>query len=255
MNTPNSLPGASSDPAIDALAADYVLGTLSASARKNVEARLDDEPALRAAIAAWEERLLPLASIPEPVEPSSSLWQRIEQSVAALMPTTTAAKPAMARDTRRSWQDFWNSLNFWRYAAVGGYALAAVLAAVGLQRTAPVSGGPQYLVVLVAPQDKTPGWVVQASAANEALSLVPLGTTSVPPDKSLQFWTKGEQWGGPMSLGLVAPGQTLKVPLDRLPPLENNQLFELTLEPAQGSPLNRPTGPILFIGRAVKVQS
>lgn len=242
MNTPASSP----DPSIDALAADYVLGTLSARARQDVEARLPHEAALRAAVAAWEERLLPLASIAEPVEPSSSLWQRIEQSVAALMPATR-------RPSR--WQDFWNSLSFWRYAAVGGYALAAVLAAVGLQRTAPVSGGPQYLVVLVAPQDQTPGWVVQASSANEALSLVPLGTTAVPPDKSLQFWTKGEQWSGPMSLGLVAPGQTLRVPLDRLPPLENNQLFELTLEPAQGSPLDKPTGPILFIGRAVKVQS
>ena len=54
-------------------------------------------------------------------------------------------------------------------------------------------------------------------------------------------------------LGLVTPGQTLQVPLDKLPPLEPNQLFELTLEPANGSPLDRPTGPIQFIGRAVKV--
>ncbi len=240
MNTPVTPSPGHFDPSIDALAAEYVLGTLSASARKDVEARLPKEYALRAAVAAWEDRLLPLASIAEPVQPSNSLWQRIEQSVAG---------------NSKRWQDWWNSLNFWRYAAVGGYALAAMLAAVGLQRTVPVSTGPQYLVVLVAPQDKTPGWVVQAGADNQPLSLVPLGTTTVPPDKSLQFWTKGEQWSGPMSLGLVAPGQTLKVPLDRLPPLENNQLFELTLEPAQGSPLNRPTGPILFIGRAVKVQS
>ncbi len=41
--------------------------------------------------------------------------------------------------------------------------------------------------------------------------------------------------------------------MDRLPPLESNQLFELTLEPPNGSPLDRPTGPIQFIGRAVKV--
>ena len=32
-----------------------------------------------------------------------------------------------------------------------------------------------------------------------------------------------------------------------------NQLFELTLEPAAGSPLDRPTGPILYIGRAVRM--
>jgi anti-sigma-K factor RskA len=40
--------------------------------------------------------------------------------------------------------------------------------------------------------------------------------------------------------------------VDKLPPLQPNQLFELTLEPVDGS-TNRPTGPIQFIGRAVKV--
>ena len=41
--------------------------------------------------------------------------------------------------------------------------------------------------------------------------------------------------------------------LDMLPPLQPNQLFELTLEPPTGSPIGKPTGPIQFIGRAVKV--
>ena len=57
----------------------------------------------------------------------------------------------------------------------------------------------------------------------------------------------------PVSHGLVKPGQSLQIPLDKLPPLQPNQLFEITLEPYNGSPLDRPTGPILFIGRAVKI--
>jgi anti-sigma-K factor RskA len=56
-----------------------------------------------------------------------------------------------------------------------------------------------------------------------------------------------------VSLGLVKQGQTLRIPIDKLPPLEPDQLFELTLEPENGSPIGRPTGPIQFIGRAVKV--
>ena len=112
---------------------------------------------------------------------------------------------------------------------------------------------PQYMVVLVAPQDKAPGWVIQTSSSRQ-LSLVPLGTFEVPPQKTLQFWTKADQWRGPVSLGLVKQqGQTLRIPIDKLPPLEANQLFELTLEPENGSPIDRPTGPIQFIGRAVKV--
>ncbi|HTJ97278.1 MAG TPA: anti-sigma factor, partial [Rhodocyclaceae bacterium] len=86
-----------------------------------------------------------------------------------------------------------------------------------------------------------------------SLKLIPLGKREVPADKSLQFWTKAEGWQGPVTLGLVRPGQSLEVLLDKLPPLQANQLFEITLEPYAGSPLNRPTGPVLHIGRAVKV--
>ena len=41
--------------------------------------------------------------------------------------------------------------------------------------------------------------------------------------------------------------------LDQLPPLEDNQLFELTLEDETGSATGLPTGPIEFIGRAVEI--
>jgi anti-sigma-K factor RskA len=109
-----------------------------------------------------------------------------------------------------------------------------------------------YVVVLVAPGGNAPGWVVQASGA-QPLSLIPVSQASVPAGKTLQFWTKGDTWAAPVSLGLVKPGETVKMPLDKLPPLQPNQLFELTLEPPGGSPTGRPTGPIQFIGRAVKV--
>ena len=111
---------------------------------------------------------------------------------------------------------------------------------------------PRYMVVLVAPNGTAPGWVVQTSGTN-TLRLVPLGTTAVPEQRSLQFWTKADAWNAPVSLGLVKPGQPLEVNIDQLPPLVPNQLFEITLEPYNGSPTGRPTGPILFIGRLVKL--
>jgi anti-sigma-K factor RskA len=52
---------------------------------------------------------------------------------------------------------------------------------------------------------------------------------------------------------LVRRGEPLRVRLDQLPALQPDQLFEITLEPPAGSPTGRPTGPIQFIGRAVKL--
>lgn len=226
---------------IDELAAAYVLGTLSAERRREVQSRLPTDAALRDAVDGWEGRLLPLTALVEAVEPSPALWTRIEQAIA----------PRRAPVKASAWQTWWSSLGFWRAVAATGFVAASVVAflpTTGL--FAPAT--PQYMVVLVAPNGTAPGWVVQTSGAN-TLRLVPLGTTAVPEQRSLQFWTKADDWNAPVSLGLVQAGQALEVKLDQLPPLVPNQLFEITLEPYNGSPTGRPTGPILYIGRAVKL--
>ncbi|MCK6190806.1 MULTISPECIES: anti-sigma factor [unclassified Pseudomonas] len=219
---------------LDELASEYVLGTLPAEQRAEIERRLKHDVELRAAVDAWEQRLLPLTALAEPVPPSAHLWQRIERHLGTA-------------DSEVPW---WNLLALWRGLAGAGLLTTLVLAALLLTR--PPSADPAFLVVLVAPQSQAPGWVIQASN-DQQIQLIPLGVMDVPADKALQFWTKGDGWQGPVSLGLVKPGQRLSVPLDKLPPLAPDQLFELTLEDPRGSPTGKPTGPIQAIGRAVKV--
>lgn len=233
------------------LAGEYVLGTLPAARRAEVEARMSNDAALRTAVEQWQQKLLPLNELAEPVEPSPALWSRIETSVAAQVAADKGVRPAAAMLTVAA-SSWWNSLRLWRGLAATGFAAAAFMGIVVVGKLAQPPG-PGYMVVLVGPQDKSPGWVVQAGTNSQQARLIPLGKVDVPADKSLQFWTKGNDWKGPVSLGLVRPGESKEVPLDKLPPLEPNQLFEITLEPYNGSPLDRPTGPILFIGRAVKI--
>jgi len=224
------------------LAGEYVLGTLALAERRRVELALGHDAALRAAVQAWEARLQPLTTLAEPAEPSPQLWARVEASLAATRRTAPLATP-------RRW---WDSLNFWRSLAAAGFAAAAITAVVPRLQAPGPEPAPRYMVVLAAPGNMAPGWIVQADTKG-ALTLVPLGTTQVPADRSLQFWTKADGWKGPVSLGLVQPGQTAAVSLANLPPLQPNQLFEITLEPKSGSPIGRPTGPILYIGRAVQM--
>ena len=150
------------------------------------------------------------------------------------------------------WRRWWDDLRLWR-ALSGGAVFATLVLAVLLTRQ-PSSEAlqPAYMVVLVAPQERTAGYVVQASL-NRKLTLTPLQGVAVPGNKSLQFWTKGTDWKAPVSLGLVRPNQSVKLTLDQLPQVQQDQLFEITLEPEAGSPTGKPTGPILYIGRAVKV--
>ncbi|WP_293781105.1 anti-sigma factor [uncultured Oxalicibacterium sp.] len=227
------------DDDLQQLAGEYVLGTLPAPQRREIEQRMTYDATLRDAVAQWEARLHPLTSIPAEQPLPTTLWARIANSI----------QPA-SRSLDSGWQRWWNDLRLWRLTTAGSFAAALLLGILVLAR--PVVQEPKFMVVLVDPQGQTPGWIVQAKLEGQ-ISLVPLGQERVPANKALQFWTKGDNWKGPVSLGLVKPGQTAQIPLDHLPPMQPNQLFEITLEPESGSPIGRPTGPILYIGRAVKM--
>lgn len=62
----------------DALAAEYVLGTLSSDERDQAEAMLAIDPGFEAAVRQWERRLGELNVMVEAVEPRPQVWDRIK---------------------------------------------------------------------------------------------------------------------------------------------------------------------------------
>jgi anti-sigma-K factor RskA len=73
----------------DTLAAEYVLGTLSAEEREHADALLSFDPGFEAAVRQWERRLGELNVMVEAVEPPPEVWDKIKSDV-----TVTAAAPA-----------------------------------------------------------------------------------------------------------------------------------------------------------------
>lgn len=192
----------------------------------------------------WQDRLLPLTAAVPGRAPPPGLWARIEASLLPAAPPRRAAGAG-----------WWQRLGFWQ--GLSGLAVAAslllgVLLLQQLRRDAPA---PRFVAVLQVPGGGAAGWVVEMQAGGQ-LRLVPAGEGAAaepPPGRAYQFWTKPEGAAGPTSLGLVTAGRTLVLPVSRLPALGERQLFEITLEPAGGSPYDRPSGPILFIGRSVQL--
>ena len=113
--------------------------------------------------------------------------------------------------------------------------------------------GPSYTAVLQVPGESArPGWVITVDG-DGTLTLDALVADQIPPDRSVQFWTLIDPKEGPRSLGLIEPGKAVTLSAEQIGAVQAGQLFELTLEPEGGSPLNRPTGPVLYIGRAVLI--
>ena len=65
----------------DALAAEYVLGTLSADERDQAEALLSIDPGFAAIVRQWERRLGELNVMVEAVEPPPEIWDKIKTEI------------------------------------------------------------------------------------------------------------------------------------------------------------------------------
>jgi anti-sigma-K factor RskA len=208
----------------DALAAEYVLGTLEARDAVRARALIEADAGFAQAVARWEARLAPLQALAPPEAPPPELYARI---AATLDPAPTP---------RPRWRFPWPAFG------LGAGALAAGLAAFLVLRPAPA---PQLMTVLLTSQDQ-PAWVV--SAEGDALRLAALNPRAVPEGRVFELWALPPGATAPTSLGLIPPEGRLTVSPRGIRP-EPGMLIEITLEPPGGSPIGRPTGPIQFIGR------
>ena len=76
---------------LDRLAAEYVLGTMSARVRRRFQAIVRAVPRAADAVAAWERRLSPLAQSVPPVEPAAATWAQIERRIGPAGPARSPA--------------------------------------------------------------------------------------------------------------------------------------------------------------------
>jgi anti-sigma-K factor RskA len=214
---------------VDALASQYVAGTLRGRARKRFEALLAGHPALRAAVHEWQERLMPLTGAVAPEPPPRAVWQRIEHQ---LWPNTAP-------------EHWWQRLALWR--GVSAFATVAALS-LALLLALPQPAQPPVVVVLQGTGGASQGvntFVASVSADGRALVTRPLLPVALEANRVLELWSVPPQ-GAPKSLGLISASGVTVLQRDRL--LKGAAALAVSLEPPGGSPTGAPTGPVLYAG-------
>jgi anti-sigma-K factor RskA len=225
------------------LAAEYVAGLLDSTRRAETETRIERDRDFARLIEQWRNRLSDLDETAPRLTPDAAVWQRIERQIDAPRPDAAAAPGLVSR--------LWNSIEGLRAATAVSLAAASVFAIVAVtamtSATREAFRKPMYVAILVNDDTRLPGAVVNAFADGR-VEMIPLADINVPPGRALEIWTLWDRNIGPRSVGLIDRAQTVRLNLDSLPPTGPDQLFEITLEPAGGSPTGRPTGPILYKG-------
>jgi anti-sigma-K factor RskA len=238
---------------IDALAAEYVLGTLGSAERAAVAARRNIEPVLAAAIAAWEYRLGPLAIAGPSVDAPPGLLEKIEARIAANARQSTIAAPTLPLDFTSNVIAMERRMKRWRTAAVAASALAASLVLVIGVREGLRPTEPRNFVAVLQKDAASPAFLLSVDLDTKQLSIRAVAPERQT-DKSYQLWLVNPQLGNPRSLGLIQTsgftgGTNLSI-YER--GVIEGATYAVSLEPPGGSPTGQPTGPVLYAGKLVQ---
>ncbi|HZF31424.1 MAG TPA: anti-sigma factor [Gammaproteobacteria bacterium] len=213
---------------LDALAREYVVGTLKGRARARFGRVLSSSLVARRAVLAWERDLAPLARAVKPVEPPPDAFERIETALGM-----RAARPTPTR-----------AVGIWPALAAGLALVALIFGGLyfGQRPTAE-----QATYVAVVNDASTPVWLIQAYVETRAIKTSTINPRPAPPTNSYELWML-QDGANPVSLGVIAGTGATDNPLSdaQLAVLMQTMTLAVSLEPAGGSPTGLPTGPVLF---------
>jgi anti-sigma-K factor RskA len=235
-----------------ALAAEYVLGTLDAAERAQVEAMMSAEADFKAMVEAWDRKLGVLNQMVGLVEPRADVWEKIRIAIgmaepqvplelpetAPAQPTAPAETPAVASaQTSPETSDvvaFSQETRRWRGIARAASALAAALVALlaiqlvrpdwlpeGLrpqprvrivQVQAPAVPSHAQYVAVLQKDGGAPAFILTVDAATRDFTV---RKVQAPPEpgKSYELWVISDKLGVPRSLGVIGDSDFTARPL------------------------------------------
>ncbi len=204
-----------------ALVGEYALRLLPEDEARAFEARLGQEPALRALLAEWEEGLVDMADGVEPVLPPPALKPALE---ARLFGKT---KPRFGLK--------------WLGAMAGVTAMLAVVF-VNLPT------GPSYTATIVAADQSLQLEAVYAEGALEITRALGAAREG----RVLELWLIAANADAPVSLGVLPADTVARIALtEQLKAALENGTLAVSDEPLGGSPTGAPTGDVLAVGKVI----
>jgi anti-sigma-K factor RskA len=210
---------------IDALAREYVVGTLRGRARARFARLHAGSLAIRRAVAGWEQMLAPLAAAVRPAEPPRATWSQIEA--------------VLGRGRRPTF-----GVGVWQALAAGLAAAAIVIGSLYLTRP-PESAS---YVAVISDAQAGPIWLLQGYEERGELRVATIMDRPVPAGSDYELWMLPGGGANPVSLGLISgvADTLLALTPAALQVLAQTMTLAISLEPAGGSPSGQPTGPVIF---------
>ncbi|AGW91683.1 membrane protein [Ralstonia pickettii DTP0602] len=237
---------------LDRIAAQYALGVLRGGARRRLEQMAREEPAVRAAIHRWQDRLSGVAELQAAAEPVDKVWCGIEERLGwkAAEARGQSARPIRPADLAGGWwQRLWSTPVFWRGAAAAMALVAVVAIGLGVRLAQQGEAAPAEIVAVLNDDRAQPAMLVSWDAGARSLIVRRLDHLALSERQVLQLWAL-PAGGKPRSLGVIGRAPEVRLALAQLP--EAVPALAVSIEPPGGSPnADGPSGPVVFKGPVI----
>ena len=236
---------------LNALAEEYVVGTLRCKARTRYQKLMMQYQAVSDATAQWEQYLTGFAETLPPVTPPANVWESIQiklghkaaNDAGIATGVNTPSDSGQVLDFEKEKQKRWKNLSFLSTAA-------ALVLAVLLFVMQPIPAPEVSHIAVVNNADNTPLWVIEVS--DETMNVKVTDAFVALADKDYELWMVPANGEAPISLGLMpeANGDTRVTPDILLS--QSIAALAVSLEAPGGSVTGAPT-EVLYIAPIVSV--
>ena len=236
---------------LNALAAEYVVGTLRGKARTRYQKLMMQYQSVSDATAQWEQYLTGFAETLPPVTPPANVWESIQiklghkaaNDAGIATGVNTPSDSGQVLDFEKEKQKRWKNLSFLSTAA-------ALVLAVLLFVIQPIPAPEVSHIAVVNNADNTPLWVIEVS--DETMNVKVTDAFIALADKDYELWMVPANGEAPISLGLMpeANGDTRVTPDILLS--QSIAALAVSLEAPGGSVTGAPT-EVLYIAPIVSV--
>lgn len=224
----------------DALAAEYVIGTLRGAARKRFQQLLVQHPSLRATTDRWEQHLNNLTEQIQPISPSPLVWQRVKARLAFDEPGHDTSDVSNISSITAKSSRKWPILTGLASAA------AIILAVLLIRFNLPLTPPPVQQLSVMQNAEGQPLWLIEVR--REDLTTIATNNITIRSQNDYQLWMLAKDGRPPISLGLL-PQSGIKT-LNKVALYDQINIASLavSLEPLGGSPTGAPT-EVLFTAK------
>lgn len=216
----------------NALASEYVLGTLHGPARVRYQRLLMQHPSMRESLWYWEKYLNAMGGALPSQAPHPRVWENIQTRLGFDKTAPAPVNNVVELPTKRSARS-------WQWLA-GLSTAAAVLLAVLLilPPQDPVPVAPAQ-VAIVQGEKAQALWLVEVGA--DMIQVQATDKLEAQADKDYELWLVAADGRAPVSLGVLPKRGKLALPRNELIGQVDIAALAVSLEPLGGSPTGQPT--------------